>query len=178
MDACGILELGKVRFLQDGSMIVAPGVEPGVFHYGIDGKLLESWQADRLGFDAGCGLSDDEMNRYSASVKARYPWLNQRRVLDEILPLPEGPGFVVRTRTAGKTSWQLKLIRGPRDVKTVAIPLSSPSEFAHLRGDVRDGRLVLLLADRGEKPPAGYPRLVVAELPTRAEARRDPGKVP
>ena len=168
MDACGIFELGKVRFLADGSMIVAPGVEPGVFHYGPDGKLLASWQADIVGFDAGCGLSDDEMYKYSASLKSRYPWLSQRRVLDEILPLPSGPGFVVRTRAKGKTTWELKILRDARHVETVSIPLSSPSEFAHLRGDVREGRLVLLVTDRGDQPPQGFPRFVVAELPDSA----------
>lgn len=164
MDACGLMELGKVRFLRDGSLLVAPGVEPGVFRYTQEGRLVQTWQAEALGFDAGCGISDDEMYRFSASMAARYPWINQRRVLDEVLPLPDGPGFVVRTRSAGKTTWQLKVPRGGK-VDTYAIPVSSSEERSHLRGDVRDGRIVLLLLDQVTHPPAGSARLLVLEVP-------------
>ena len=106
-DACTDMHMGKVRFLPGGSFVIAPGSEPGIFVHDVAGKLIKTWQAETVGFDAGCPITEQEMYKYSADPRARFHWLNQRRVLDEILPLPTGIGFIIRTRSNGLTRWQL-----------------------------------------------------------------------
>src|ERR1700736_5351682 len=54
MGRCAFLGNGAARFLSDGSFVVAPGVEPGVFLYDASGKLRHVWQTDALGFLDRC----------------------------------------------------------------------------------------------------------------------------
>jgi hypothetical protein len=165
-DACSVMHMGKVRFLQGGGFVVAPGAEPGIFVHDASGKLVKTWQAETVGFDAGCPLTEEENYRYSADPRPRFQWLNQRRVLDEILPLPTGIGFVIRTRSNGLTRWQLKVLPPDGKVTTYDIPVTSPSEYARLAGDVRGSRIAFLLGLHTlDTPPAGSQRLIVTEVP-------------
>ncbi len=109
-DACGTM-LGKVRFLT-GGFVVVPGGEPGIFVYDSSGKLTRTWQAETVGFDAGCPITEQEMYLYSADVHARYRWLNQRRVVDELLSFAGGIGFVIRSRSQGLTRWEAQSVVG------------------------------------------------------------------
>ncbi|HEX4959966.1 MAG TPA: hypothetical protein VF173_03940 [Thermoanaerobaculia bacterium] len=166
MDACADMHMGKVRFLSGGSFVIVPGAEPGIFLHDSLGKLIRTWQADAIGFDAGCPISEQEMYRYSADVISRYQWLNQRSVLDDVLPLPGGIGFLVRIRSHELTSWQLKLLSPEGQVTVYGIPVTSPSPYARLAGDVRGDRIAFLLAlDTRETPPAGSTHVFIAEAP-------------
>ncbi len=164
MDACGPMLTGAVRFLPDGSFVIVPGVEPDVYLYGPQGKLLRVWSSEAVGFDAGCGLSDEDMYRLSADEPGRWAWVNQRRTVDDVLALPEGPGLIVRSVRGGKTHWQLKILSTSGTISSCDLPISSDSDLAHLAGDVRDGELVLLVAVYGHTPqtrrPETPPRLV------------------
>jgi len=165
-DACAVMQTGKVRFLPGESFVVVPGGEPGIFVHDASGKLIKTWQAETVGFDAGCPITEDEMYKYSADIRARYRWLNQRRALDEVLPLPTGIGFVIRTRANGLTRWQLKVLSPEGKVTPYDIPVTSPSEYARLAGDVRGNRIAFLLnLDTFETPPAGSQYLIVTEIP-------------
>lgn len=165
-DACSEMQMGKVRFLPRGAFVVVPGGEPGIFVHDASGKLVKTWQAETVGFDAGCPITDDEMYKYSADIHARYRWLNQHRVLDEVLPLPGGIGFVIRTRANGLTRWQLKVLSPEGKVIPYDIPVTSPSEYARLAGDVRGNRIAFLLSlDTFDTPPAGSQYLIVTETP-------------
>lgn len=166
MDACADMHMGKVRFLSGGSFVIVPGAEPGIFLHEASGKLVKTWQADAVGFDAGCPISESEMYRYSADIISRYQWLNQRSVLDDVLPLHGGIGFLVRTRSHDVTSWQLKLLSPEGQVTVYGIPVTSPSPYARLAGDVRGDRIAFLLAlDTRETPPAGSTHVFIAEAP-------------
>lgn len=166
IDSCAGMGLGRVRFLPDGSFVVVPGAEPGIFLRDRGGRLLKTWPADLVGFDAGCPITESEMLRFSANVAARYGWINRRRVLDEVLALPQGIGFVVRSRSQGVTRWQLSVLSPEGKVAHYDIPVTSPSEYARLAGDARGGRIALLLnLDTPETPPAGSARVLVAQLP-------------
>src|SRR5262249_52791117 len=154
-----------------------PGAEPGIFLHDASGKLAKTWQADAIGFDVGCPISEQEMYRYSADIISRYQWLNQRVVLDDLLPLPGGIGFVVRTRSHDLTSWQLKVLSPEGQVTVYGIPVTSPSPYARLAGDVRGNRIAFLLAtDTRETPPAGSTHVFIAEWPIQAvgAAKPDP----
>ncbi len=165
-DACTDMHMGKVRFLPGGSFVIAPGSEPGIFVHDVAGKLIKTWQAETVGFDAGCPITEQEMYKYSADPRARFHWLNQRRVLDEILPLPTGIGFIIRTRSNGLTRWQLKVLSPDGRVTPYDIPVTSPSEYARLAGDARGNRIAFLLnLDTFDTPPPGSHHLIIAELP-------------
>lgn len=168
-DACTDMHLGKVRFLPGGSFVVVPGAEPGIYMHDTSGKLTKTWQAETVGFDAGCPITEQEMYKYSADPRARFRWLNQRRVLDEVLPLPKGIGFVIRTRANGVTQWQLKTLSPEGIVTAYSIPITSPSEYARLEGDVRGNRIAFLLGVESlETPPPGSQHLYIAEVPQAA----------
>jgi len=165
-DACSEMQMGKVRFLPGGSFVVVPGGEPGIFVHDASGKLVKTWQAETVGFDAGCPITEDEMYKYSADIHARYRWLNQHRILDEVLPLPGGIGFLIRTYSKGMTRWDLKVLSPDGRVTRYDVPVTSPSEYARLAGDVRGNRIAFLLSlDTFGTPPAGSQYLIVTETP-------------
>lgn len=168
-DACSPMMMGKVRFLPQGGFVVAPGAEPGVFVHDSAGRLQKTLQAETIGYDAGCPISEDEMMQYSVDDDARFRWMNARRILDEILPLPQGIGFVVRTRANGVTSWSLKALAPDGKITAYALPFTAPSEFARLSGDVRGDRLAFLLFSESDSlPPPGSIHLIIAEVPRPA----------
>lgn len=160
---CGSIELGAVRYLPDGSYVIAPGVQPGVFHYGADGILRHAWDSAQLGFYAGCDLETAEARRISANMPPRQAWVNAHVVLEEILPFADGPGLILRTHRDGETRWKLILL----DAKTgevqpaVELPVVSQSPHSRLRGDVRGERVILLKLEYGGDVPTEPPRLVL-----------------
>lgn len=163
MAACWFHELGSLRFLDDGSLVVVPGVEPGVFWYRPSGELLRAWDSGSLGMaEEPCTRANPGM---AADPELRVPWLNARRVVDDVLPHPEGAALVLREHQDGVTTWDLVVLR--RDGSTVVhdLPLRSTSGWGRVRGDARQRRLALLLSEHGKERPAGRPRLVVVELP-------------
>jgi len=164
VNACGLMEIGSIRFLADGSLLVLPGVEPDVHRFSTEGRLQETWSSEKIGFKAECDLTEEQISKLSVDEPGRWAWVNARRTVDEILPLADAPGLLVRTAEAGKTSWQLKRLRSGGAVDTCDVPLTVDSELAHLRGDVRGDEVVLLLLYRGytqktPHPPA-HPELI------------------
>lgn len=173
MNACGALEIGTARFLRsprEGSFLIVPGVEPGAFLYDPQGKLTRTWDTREIGLDTeDCGrLSPAEEIRLSSQPEPRFAWLNQRRTVDEILPLPQGPGLVVRSVAQGQTRWVLKVLQNQGGIKVFDLPVPSRTELSHLRGDVRGNRIVFLVSEHGKDGPTAPPRLVLAEVPKAA----------
>lgn len=164
MDACGAFETGAVRFLKDGSFLVAPGVEPGIFLYDHGGKLLRTWEAREAGLDAECGLDDEQMQLLSASLGPRSAWINQRRVLDDIVVLPEGAGLLVRQVSNGRTSWQIKTLKRDGKITSRTLPFTGQSPHWHLRADVHDKRIAFLLKEYAVSSPPAPSRLIVTTL--------------
>lgn len=163
MDACAILETGAVRFLADGSLLLLPGVEPGVFLYGSDGRLRRTWQSDALGIFSGCDV--DERYKYviSADLDARRRWLNQRAIVDEVVPVGSGAGLLVRRFFKGRTQWDLVLLAPDGSVARHHLPVSSPSPWARIKAATRGGEVLFLLTEPSpaETPEHG-PRLIRA----------------
>lgn len=165
MDACGAFETGAVRFLGDGTFLVVPGVEPGIFLYDRSGRLLRSWEARDLGMDAECGLNDEQMMLLSSSLEARSAWVNQRRVLDDVIALPQGAAIAVRSVVNGTTRWQLKALRPDGRVATYPVPFSGPSPHWHLRADVRGDRIAWLVKEYAVATSPSPSRLILTTLP-------------
>lgn len=163
MANCGMLETGGVRFLPDGTLLVVPGVEPGVFLYDRSGRLVRSWETQPLGLDTDCRLGKGEERLIAASLEHRFARLNARRTIEDILPLPQGPALVARRFEDGVVRWQLLVLQQDRHA-AYELPFTSSSPKARLRGDVRNGKLAFVIQDLGirDLPP---PRLVVTTAP-------------
>lgn len=161
MADCWTLEPGAIRFLSDGSLIVVPGVEPGVFWYDSSGQLQRAWESERVGLEGEtCSRDRDDL---ASNPEAQFAWTNQRTTLDDILPLSIGPGLVLRQRSENVTRWRLQVLSQNGDVLPATIPVTSPTGRGHLRGDVRGDRVVLLLSQYGIGKPAARPRLMLFE---------------
>jgi hypothetical protein len=164
---CGFSELSAVRYLRDGSYVLVPGVEPGVFLYGADGKLLYTWQTDRLGFLDRCDVSGPNRLLYARDPEARYQWLNHYKTVDDIVPLPEGPALLLREVQGGSTKWSLLILRRNAPPSRIDIPIRAPSDVAFAKADIRGNRIAFLIRTYGEWRRGWKPqpaRLIVAEL--------------
>ncbi len=167
LGACSTFHMGGARFMKDGSFLVVPGVQPGIHLYSPDGKLLRTWDSATVGLDSDCGsLSEEQVSRYSTDWLGRAAWLNQRRILDDILPLQQGPGLVIRSVSQGQVHWNLKVLTKAGGVATYNIPLKSQNELATLKGDVRGDKIVFVMsAFKKDAMTSEISRLVIAETP-------------
>lgn len=170
LNACLGEELGAVRFLEDGSFLAVTGAEPGVHLFAPDGSLRESWTNAQLGLShPDCAdLATSQATARHLDPVLRRTRVNSMTVVDDILPLPEGPALIVRSFADGKVSWRLEVLRPAGAVTTYAIPLTSDVPADRLRGDIRGDRIVLLRSARiallagGDHTPG---ELVVTALP-------------
>lgn len=163
---CGFNGVSAARYLRDGSFILIPGVEPGIFHYDSGGKLLYTWQSERFGFLDRCDLSQQERELYARDPEARYQWLNHHRIVNDILPLPEGPALLLREVHGDSTTWSLLILRRNRSPSKVALPFTAPSDVAIAKADIRGNRIAFLIRTYGEWRHGWTPqptRLIIAE---------------
>jgi hypothetical protein len=169
MAACGILLLGATRFLADGSLWIVPGVQPGIYHFDTKGKLLQTLDSVALGVDTDCSSVSKELGaRMLRDFRSRGPWINARHIVDDILPLPAGPGLLIRSFQKGQVRWSLKVLHPDGSIAVYDLPIHPQTPLAHLKGDFRQGRLVLLLWEyaQNDKPDeAPNPHLLLASLP-------------
>jgi hypothetical protein len=169
---CPALALGGVRFLSDGSFLVVPGFQPGATIYSANGQRARTWTSKQLGIttDDCKGLTRSESGVLQTQPDRASRWLAQHRVLEDILPLPQGPALVVRYRGAdAKIHRELRLLRLAGGIESYAIPIEDDRGLGRIKGDVRDGKIVLLLYEMADQRGA-EPRpdeLFVAEIPGR-----------
>jgi hypothetical protein len=169
MAHCCTFLLGVTRFLTDGSLIVVPGVQPGIYHFDAKGKLLQTLDTVALGTDTDCSVMGKEMvSKLARDPSRRMEWVNDRRIVDDVLPLPAGPGLLIRSFQQGQVRWVLKVLHHDGSIGVHDVPVHAPNAFAHLKGDFRQGRLVLLLW--GHPPLRNpdlipLPHLLIATLP-------------
>lgn len=145
MARCGILETGRARFMRDGSVVIAPGVEPGLFRYDRDGKLLQTWDSEPLGIIDDCWIAEKDLLLLARDFAARIDWYASRVIVDDILPLADGPALVLRRVERGVTKWDLVTLPYRGKSQRIPLPLTLPNPRGHLRGDVRGDEVVLLL---------------------------------
>jgi hypothetical protein len=165
---CGTLSLGAVRFLPDGSFVVVPGTQPGAYRFNPDGQLVRRWSHEEIGLTTDCGGVPAGGALVPPQKLTR--WLTRHRALDDILPLPEGPGLLVRSvGKEGNPRWDLTVL-GATGVSTYPLPVVSTFPEDRLRGDVRDGKILLLVTSseywRQDLAHRGG-RLILAELSSR-----------
>lgn len=167
MGECGMLGLGAVRFLGDGSFLIVPGVEPGILWYSPSGQLRRAWENREVGLEDECAPVLGRTGEIARDPVALNRWLGRRAVVDEILDLPQGPGLVIRRDDGGTIRWTLVRLGSGGEVDRTELPFSASSGWAHLKGDVRGRRVAFLVVEHGPdaEKPAAPPRLIFAELP-------------
>jgi hypothetical protein len=148
--------------------LAVSGFQAGGYLYSSDGRLLRTWTSAELGIDTSCaGIEPEQSRCFYDEPAQRRAWYKQHRVLDEILPLPEGPGLLVRfIGQDGKPRWTLRQIRSD-GIATYEVPLVGSGPFERLHGDVRQGKIVLLrtLDDVSNSEEQNQPNeILVAEL--------------
>lgn len=140
---CGMMALGRVRFLADGSLAAYPGVVPGLFLYDADGNLQRVVDTSPLGLDTSCDVRGQAVETALRNLRFRYAWLNRRVTVDEILPLPDGPALLLRRHDGGVTRWELAVLEHGGSFRREALPVEVASPFAMASGDARHGTLLL-----------------------------------
>jgi hypothetical protein len=167
MARCSIFETGGIRFMTDGSLVVVPGVEPGIYRFSPGGKLMQTWDTEPLEVVDNCSIDDDQLHLLARDFARRNEWFASRILLDDILPLPSGPGLLLRRVENGVTKWDLVVLRyGKGKPERIPVPLVMPTPRAHVKGDVRGNQIVLLAFDDALPGgnPIGPPRLVVFSI--------------
>ncbi|MBW8876859.1 MAG: hypothetical protein JF614_17990 [Acidobacteria bacterium] len=168
LSRCGLLDAGGARFLQDGSMFIVPAVEPGAFLYDAEGALLHSWTNVDLGVDDLCSGVTNSFAKTWTPLKCRA-WRSSHRVVDAVLPLPQGPAVIVRTMVNSRPTWQLKVLGSHGMIRSFAIPVSNAGPNDRLTADARGSSIVILRREQipsldDESMPG---ELLVMELPIR-----------
>jgi hypothetical protein len=161
--------LGSIRYLPRGGFVVAPNFLPGVLLFSASGSLKRQWTPEELwgGGKAGNGEGVGNVQawrnwRYEPEVLARL--LASRRLIDEVLPLPEGPAIVVREPRSDAARYRLGVL-GP-EIRWYDIPLGNVSPLARLRGDADEkGRIVLAAVERWPTAPVSSSEILVLRLP-------------
>lgn len=155
---CEGFKLGAARFLRDGSFLVVPGFQPGVHLFSRGGRLERTWDSRALGLDDPCEeLTQEEGFALGAKPRERYEFLSRHAILDEVLPLAEGPGLIIRTvGLDNKLHWTLKILQSGERVLTYELPITGNPPYERLEGDARGNRIVLLVSNQGggAPPPA------------------------
>ena len=168
MALCHFLEMGAIRFMPDGSLVVVPGVDPGVYVFDSQGRLRETWDTAPLGFSDRCSLSLREFQLLARSGVSRAQWINGHEIIDDVIALPEGPGLILRRWKSGHVTWRLIRLRPSAKARSDDLPFQSTSPDTHLRADVRGHRLAVLFFEFEEIPgskPARPNEIIVQDLP-------------
>jgi hypothetical protein len=162
---------GAVAMGDDGSLAVVTSLEPGVFRYGPDGKLVET-----------LGRSFDELvfhrlrefrKRFAGDIDGRYRLLlNAQPLIEDMVLTPRGPAIVVRTANDVQTRWALWWPRADdRVVPPTPLGIERIGPFGHLHCDTRGTALACVGSFPDKKKAADFhvseltPYLWIFELP-------------
>jgi hypothetical protein len=159
IENCAGFHLTAVRFLRDGGFVIVPGAEPGVFIYDAQAHLQRTFDSRVLNIVTDCDLTRDEQTLLPTNAEARQGWINRHRIVDDVVELGAVPALIVRKRDQTTTRWELVPLGNG---ETRPIPVTSPSPWAHVSADSRNGRIALLVADQIAPREEGVsPRLIV-----------------
>lgn len=165
MARCALFDTGSLRFLEDGRLVVVPGVEPGVFLYAPDGELLRTWESAPLGFHDDCEMDDETQRGLQADPAVRHRWSHSRVLLEDVFDLGGRPALVLRHPEEGGTSWELVVLE-EEGVRRIPFPVTTRSTKSFLRVARRGDRLAALIIERGHflGDAEALPRLVVLRI--------------
>ena len=155
LDYCGFAELGVVRFLSDGRLLVIPGAEPGVFLYDSDGMLREGFDASAFFADEGCGVAGVGQATLLGQAQHGGAWLSRRRLIDEVVADDEGNVFFF-VRHVPEPASPPELVSAPTDslgtVSRITVIDGSSGEATKIIGGRNAEELVARLREHGVVP--------------------------
>lgn len=162
----GPLDLGAVRFLDDGRFMVVPGVEGGAYLYSPDGRLLRSWQSLQIGIAEGCSLDPEQRREVSVGMEPRWRYWNQHLIVDDVVSWQGSPALLVRRPSRTETVWELRVLGADSAPQTVRLPVSSTSSRTRARMDLRGSQVAVLLHESGhlDETPGFQPRILFLEM--------------
>jgi len=145
---CFLLQVGVIRLLSDGTVLIAPGADEGIVRLTRDGHRLQAWTGADVPFDSPCRVSMAQAAPMG-DPEARAEWSNSRRILDELVALPDGFGAIVRYSRNGVSMWELVRYRfdGNRPER-IPVPFRSEKHYARVRADANGLRIAMLIVDR------------------------------
>lgn len=174
---------GSVAF-HEGEILLAPNaprVLPTVLRFSFSGKLKESWTPDEI-WDDGRGEIldrglDEEVARRNGPLDedSFKSFLGNRRIVEAVLSLPEGPAIVVREPGDGGAQWRLALLSP--EVRWYEIPTPRVSSTAQFLGDAdEEGRIVVVgaIRERTEHARVTENEVMILKLPLQVPAEADP----
>jgi hypothetical protein len=160
-------EAGAITLEPDGGVDVISSAEAGVFRFDHEGRLRE-----RLGGEMNelvLTRADEIFRDYRADEEGRYRnVLNRQPTIDDLVMTPDGVAIVVRLVSGDVVHWELWFPGAKGVRKVVALAVTHPAPFGHLRCDTR-GRRMACITDRPLDRSArlGTPQLLLFELPQR-----------
>ena len=163
LDRCHFLNTGSVRFLRDGTLLVVPAVEQGMYLYERSGKLLKTWDTQPIGFHDRCDLSEEQFNTFAMQPAPKWNWLNGRTILDEVIPLAGGAGMIVRQFSNGAMYWSLLLVKDGKVVSRTRLPLTAHDQ-AFVRADIRGKQIAMLIVEYATSKIPDGARLALLEV--------------
>ena len=165
MNDCACLDTGAVRFFRDGSYVLVPGVEPGIYLYNDQGTLIRTWDTQALGIDADCRMEEEQALQISAEPELRIQWLSNHVVVEEVLDLGGKIALILRQEQEGTIHWSLMTLGLDGSHRIIPLPVTSKTPGMRLDGDARGGRLAVVLHNpyRMEGPFEDVPRLMILE---------------
>lgn len=165
MARCALFDTGSLRFLEDGRLVVVPGVEPGVFLYAPDGELLRTWASEPLGFHDDCEMDDETQRGLQADPAVRNRWSHSRVLLEDVFDLGGQPALVLRYPEESGTSWEVVVLE-EEGIRRIPFPVTTRSTKSFLRVARRGDRLAALIIERGHflGDAEALPRLVVLRI--------------
>jgi hypothetical protein len=138
---------GALRFLPNGDLLVAPGMESGVHLLDSALRPRRSWSGPELPVGPKCPrMLEPQYSRWRISPHHRLTALNASEVIDELVPWADEPWVLVRRTSEGEgTTWSVVRLGADGSLGSVPFPLSSPSPWARLRVDTEGDRLIALI---------------------------------
>lgn len=154
LDYCGFAELGVIRFLSDGGLLVIPGAEPGVFLYDSDGTLRESFDASTFFADEGCGVTEVAQATLLGQAPRGDAWLSRRRLIDEVVVDDQGNVFlfVRHVPEPAPPPEPVAPTESPGTVSRITVIDGSSGEAAQIIGGKTAEEIVARLRERGVVP--------------------------
>jgi len=155
LDYCGFAELGVIRFLSAGALLVIPGAEPGVFLYDSDGTLRESLDASTFFADEGCGVTEVGQATLLGQAPRGDAWLSRRRLIDEVVGDDQGNVFFF-VRHVPDPAPPPEPVAAPTDspgtVSRITVIDGSSGEATQIIGGMSAEEIVARLRERGVVP--------------------------
>ncbi len=106
-------ELGVARILSEDQVLIIPGIEPDVFVYDWDGRLLDTLGAATFFADSPWRISPEQKHVLTESSWFRA-WLSRHRVIDEVVVDDRGNVFFFVRHVPADLPYPTRVVSDPR----------------------------------------------------------------